>query len=63
MPESGCKKCIDSLLDLHPIGIEAECCRILSCHMLVSSALRSTSQANVIFRSLMRNGGGEDAAG
>src|ERR1035441_5198310 len=44
MPESGCKKCIDSLLDLHPIGIEAECCRILSCHMLVSSALRSTNR-------------------
>src|ERR1035437_6334620 len=33
MPKSGCEKGDNSLLDLNLIGIDAECCRVLSCHM------------------------------
>lgn len=56
VPESGCEQGDNSLLDLSPLGIEAECCRVLSCHMDVSFTFWSTSQANVIFRSLMGGG-------
>ena len=33
IPKSGCEKGGNSLLDLNPIGIEAESCCILSCHI------------------------------
>jgi hypothetical protein len=57
MPESGREKGDNSLLDLDLIGIEAECCGILSCHIHVSFTFWSTGQANVIFRPLMRERG------